>query len=71
MRRSVGLIFGFKEGVYGSSISHIFDYLRPDFHPNDHDTSAFLEYYKQRLLNPVDGVLAPYFIKEFIPALKS
>lgn len=70
MCRSVGLIFGLKDGVYGSSIRHIFDYLRPDFHPNDHDTSAFLAYYKQRLLNPTDGVLAPYFVKEFTPALK-
>ncbi|MGE8560510.1 MAG: metal-dependent hydrolase [Acinetobacter sp.] len=71
MRRSAGLIFGLKDGVYGSSVSHIFGYLRPDFHPNDYDTSAFLEYYKQRLLNPVDGVLAPYFIKEFTPELKA
>lgn len=70
MHRSVGLIFGLKDGVYGSSIRHIFDYLRPDFHPNDHDTSVFLAYYKQRLLNPTDGVLAPYFIKEFTPTLK-
>ncbi len=68
--RSVGLIFGLKDGVYGSSIKHIFDYLRPSFHPNDYDTSAFLEYYKKRLLNPVDGVLTPYFVKEFTPALK-
>ncbi|MFZ0331362.1 MAG: metal-dependent hydrolase [Acinetobacter bohemicus] len=70
MHRSVGLIFGLKDGVYGSSIRHIFDYLRPDFHPNDHDTSAFLAYYKQRLLNPTDGVLAAYFVKEFTPVLK-
>lgn len=71
MYRSVGLIFGLKDGVYGSSIKHIFDYLRPNFHPNDHDTSAFLAYYKQVLLNPVDGVLAPYFVKEFTPALQT
>lgn len=70
MARSAGLIFGLKDGVYGSSLKHIFDYLRPDFHPNDHDTSAFLEYYKERLLDPVDGVLTPYFVKEFTPALK-
>lgn len=70
MYRSVGLIFGLKDGVYGSSIKHIFEYLKPDFHPNDHDTSAFLEYYKERLLNPVDGILTPYFTKEFMPALK-
>ena len=70
MPRSVGLIFGLKNGVYGSSLKHIFDYLRPSFHPNDYDTSAFLEYYKKRLLNPVDGVLTPYFVKEFTPALK-
>lgn len=70
MYRSVGLIFGLKDGVYGSSLKHIFEYLKPDFHPNDHDTSAFLEYYKERLLNPVDGILTPYFTKEFMPALK-
>lgn len=69
--RSFSLIFGLKDGVYGSSIKHIFDYLRPSFHPNDHDTSAFLEYYKERLLNPENGVLTPYFVKEFTPALRS
>ena len=70
MIRSAGLIFGLKDGVYGSTVKHIFDYLRPDFHPNDHDTSAFLAYYKEKLLNPVDGILTPYFVKEFTPALK-
>ena len=69
--RSVQLIFGLKDGVYGSTWQHIFDYLRPDFHPNDYDTSDYLNYYKKRLLNPSDGILAPYFIKEFTPALKS
>ena len=46
--RSFGLLFGLKRGVYGSSWMHIFDYLRPSFHPNDYDTSAFLDYYKER-----------------------
>ena len=67
---SFSLIFGLKDGVYGSSLKHIFDYLRPDFHPNDHDTSDFLEYYKETLLNPENGVLTPFFVKEFIPALR-
>ena len=66
-----GLIFGLKNGVYGSSLKHIFDYMRPDFHPNDHDTSEFLAYYKETLLNPETGVLTPYLTKEFIPALRS
>jgi uncharacterized protein len=70
MYRSLGLIFGLKNGVYGSSLKHIFEYLKPDFHPNDHDTSEFLAYYKEKLLNPVDGILTPYFTKEFTPALK-
>ena len=68
---SFRLIFGLKDGVYGSSLKHIFDYLRPDFHPNDHDTSEFLAYYKETLLNPENGVLTPYLTKEFIPALRS
>lgn len=66
-----GLIFGLKDGVYGSSFKHIFDYLRPDFHPNDHDTSEFLEYYKEKLLNPETGILTPYLTKEFYPTLRS
>ena len=68
--QSFQLIFGFKDGVYGSSIAHIFDYLRPNFHPNDHDTSLFLEYYKERLLDPEKGLLTPYLTKEFVPALR-
>jgi len=65
------LIFGLKDGVYGSSFKHIFDYLRPGFHPNDHDTSEFLDYYKEKLLNPKTGLLTPYLTKEFYPALRS
>lgn len=70
MPRSFSLLFGLKRGVYGSSWMHIFDYLRPSFHPNDYDTSAFLDYYKERLLHPEAGVLTPYFTKEFTPVLK-
>lgn len=65
------LIFGLKDGIYGSSFKHIFDYLRPNFHPNDHDTSEFLEYYKEKLLNPENGILTPYLTKEFYPTLRS
>ncbi|OTG90324.1 metal-dependent hydrolase [Acinetobacter sp. ANC 3813] len=68
--RSFNLLFGLKQGVYGSSWKHILDYLRPNFHPNDHDTSIFLDYYKERLLHPETGLLTPYFTKEFTPALK-
>ena len=65
------LIFGLNDGVYGRSFKHIFDYLLPDFHPNDHDTSEFLDYYKEKLLNPKTGLLTPYLTKEFYPALRS
>ena len=41
------LLFGLKNGVFGSSLGHIFDYLRLDFHPNDHDTTTLLEHYKK------------------------
>ena len=64
-------MFGLIRGVYGSSWMHIFDYLRPSFHPNDHDTSEFLAYYKEKLLHPETGVLTPFFVKEFTPALRS
>lgn len=71
MVRGVGLIYGLKDGIYGSTRRHIFDYLRPDFHPNDHDTSEYLAYYKEKLLNPKDGLLTPYLTREFYPGLKS
>lgn len=71
VKRSAALIFGREDGVYGSSLSHIFDYLRRDFHPNDHDTSEWLAYYKQRLLDPKTGLLAPYFVREFTPGLQA
>ncbi|EXC35549.1 putative metal-dependent hydrolase family protein [Acinetobacter baumannii 951631] len=68
-RRGVGLIFGPKDGVFGSTIGQIFDYLRPDFHPNDHDTTEYLEYYKDKLLKE-GGAIAPYFVKEFTPPVR-
>ncbi len=65
------LLFGLRDGVFGSSLGHIFDYLRPSFHPNDHDTSDLLDYFKKELLDPETGTLTPYFIKEFTPAIRS
>ena len=71
VRRSVALLAGPKDGVYGSTIKHILDYTRRDFHPSDHDTSAYLEYYKEKLLNPKTGLLAPYLTKEFVPGKRA
>lgn len=68
--RGVSLIFSPKDGVFGSTMGQIFDYLRPDFHPNDHDTTAYLEYYKEKLLNE-GGALHPFFVKEFTPPLRA
>jgi len=70
-RRSIALIAGPKEGVYGSTFSHILDYLRRDFHPNDHDTTAYLEYYKDKLLHPETGLLTPYLTREFTPGARA
>ena len=69
-RRSLGLLYG-RQGVYGSALGHVFEYLKPGFHPNDHDTSEYLAYYKERLLNPQTGVLSPFFVKEFVPPLRT
>lgn len=66
---SWSLLFGPKRGVFGSSMAHIFDYLRTDFHPNDHDTTEYLEYYKKKLLSE-GGVLHPFFVKEFTPKVQ-
>ena len=58
-------------GLFGSTAGHILEYLRPDFHPNDHDTTIYLEKYKEKLLNPETGLLTPYFVKEFMPKVQS
>lgn len=70
-KRSLNLIIGRGDGVYGSTLGHVFDYLRPDFHPNDHDTSEYLAYYKERLLHPETGLLTPYLVKEMIPPVRA
>ena len=66
---SWSLLFGPQRGVFGSSLNHILDYFRSDFHPNDHDTSEYLAYYKDKLLHPENGILTPFFVKEFFPAI--
>lgn len=68
---SINLLYGPKEGVYGSTMAHIFDYLRRDFHPNDSDVSEYLDYFKTKLLDPKDGLLTPYLTREFYPRQKS
>lgn len=70
-KRSLELVIGRKDGVYGSTLGHVFDYLRRDFHPNDHDTSEYLAYYKERLLHPETGLLTPYLVKEVIPPVRA
>ena len=69
MRRGINLLFSPTEGVFGSTQGQIFDYLRRDFHPNDHDTTAYLEYYKNKLLTE-GGALHPFFTKEFTPKVQ-
>lgn len=69
--RSLNLLADPRVGVFGSTLGHVFDYLRPDFHPNDHDTTAYLDYYKQRLLNPENGLLTPYLVREFVPPVRA
>jgi predicted metal-dependent hydrolase len=69
-KRGISLIFSPKTGVFGSTQKQIFDYLRTDFHPNDHDTTEYLEYYKEKLLAS-DGAIGPYLTKIFTPPLRA
>ncbi len=71
VKRSLTLIAGPKKGVWGSTLGHIIDYTRRDFHPKDHDTSVYLEYYKKKLLHPETGLLTPFMTREFSPGLRS
>lgn len=68
---SMKLFLGPDDGVVGSTVLHILDYMRPDFHPNDHDTTAHLAYYKEKLLHPKTGLLTPYMVREFVPPLRT
>jgi len=69
-RRGVKLIFSPKDGVFGSTQARIFDYLRRDFHPNDHDASEYFKYYEEKLLSE-GGALHPFFVKEFTPKVQA
>lgn len=68
---SLEVLWNPKNGVFGSTIGHVLEYFRPDFHPNDHDTTQYLEHYKKKLLHPETGLLTPYFIKEFMPKVQA
>lgn len=68
--RGVKLVFSPKDGVFGSTQGRIFDYLRPDFHPNDHDATEYFEYYEKKLLSE-GGALHPFFVKEFTPKVQA
>jgi predicted metal-dependent hydrolase len=69
-KRGFSLVWGPKAGVFGSTWGQVFDYLRTDFHPNDHDTTQYLQYYKEKLL-AADGSIGPYLTKEFTPPLRA
>ncbi|MDH0031134.1 MULTISPECIES: metal-dependent hydrolase [unclassified Acinetobacter] len=68
---SLNVLWNPQNGVFGSTVGHVMEYLRLDFHPNDHDTTAYLQDYKQKLLNPETGLLIPYFTKEFMPKIQA
>jgi len=70
-RRSLTLLAGREDGVFGSSMKHLLDYLRRDFHPNDHDNTEQLAYFKEKLLHPETGLLTPYLTREFVPGLRA
>ena len=70
IKQSLSLLVGPKRGVFGSNWDHVFAYLKPSFHPNDYDSSEYLEFYKKDLLHPETGRLTPFFTKQMIPALR-
>ncbi|MEQ9479441.1 MAG: metal-dependent hydrolase [Algiphilus sp.] len=70
-RRSITLLAGREDGVFGSSMTHLLAYLRRDFHPNDFENAAQLAYFKDKLLHPETGLLTPYLTREFVPALRA
>lgn len=41
--------WGGRKGVFSRLLPVYLDYFRPDFHPNDHDTSALLDEWREKL----------------------
>ena len=66
----VKALFGAEDGVFGSTQNKIWDYLRTDFHPNDYDNAEHLAYFQKKLLEE-GGALHPFFVKQFIPPVRS
>lgn len=55
------------QGIFNTRrLGHVLDYLRPSFHPEDHDTAALLVRTRERLLAG-DGYLAPVMTKSVQP----
>tara|TARA_Y100000296_G_scaffold18883_1_gene22535 strand:+ start:293 stop:1234 length:942 start_codon:yes stop_codon:yes gene_type:complete len=54
--RGLKFLWGWK-GLFPRLARQYFDFYRPSFHPNDHDTVALLEEWRQRMLNE-GGLLA-------------
>jgi predicted metal-dependent hydrolase len=53
--RGLNFLFGYK-GLFPKLVPQFFDFFKPGFHPNDHDTSALLEEWREKLFG-ANGML--------------
>lgn len=57
-------------GLVGSIAPKLFHYFKPGFHPNDHDTHALLEEFREKLFG-VQGELKAQLKKTVIPQIRA
>ncbi|MCC2638692.1 MAG: metal-dependent hydrolase [Moraxellaceae bacterium] len=67
--RGFSAIYG-PRGLFGSVAPKLLDYFRPGFHPNDHDTRALLEEFREKFFGE-QGELNEQLKKTVIPQVRS
>jgi len=67
--RGFAAIYG-PRGLFGSVAPRLLDYFRPGFHPNDHDTTALLEEFREKFFGR-RGELTPQLKKTVMPSARA
>jgi predicted metal-dependent hydrolase len=67
--RGFAAIYG-PRGLFGSVAPKLLDYFRPGFHPNDHDTRALLEEFREKFFG-AQGELAEQLKKTVTPQARA
>lgn len=67
--RGFAQVYG-PRGLFGSVVPHLLDYLKPGFHPNDHDTRELLARFSEKFFG-AQGELNQNLRKTVVPQARS